>query len=137
MRRRKPRYTLIVLAGLVLVGVLVAAKLATRKFAWWKEASFRGIVVARQAEWRESGEAAEAAEALQHPDRCDFYLEIEADHETRRHRVVPSLFREAREGSFVAKRAGTWEAQCAAPARGGSPPPPGEGHGEAGGTSQP
>ena len=40
--RPKPRYGMIFLAAVVLVGLLVVARLVKARFAWWKEAAVEG-----------------------------------------------------------------------------------------------
>lgn len=97
------------LAGLVLFAALGYLHLATRKFAWWKEAAFAGTVVGKQARERKSDAVVAPAAALERPTRHRFFLRIASDNgDTALHEVVPSLFAAAAVGDRVRKRAGRY-----------------------------
>jgi hypothetical protein len=107
-RRPKARYGMILLAGVVLVALLVAARLAAARFAWWKETSFAGIVLRKEARDRATNDALDEADAVGRPAQCRFYLELREGEETGTHEVTLSVFRKVAPGDEVRKEAGTW-----------------------------
>ncbi|MFW6161718.1 MAG: DUF7489 domain-containing protein [Planctomycetota bacterium] len=113
-----------ILAGLVLFAALAYLHLASRKFAWWKDAAFAGTVTGKEARERDSAAIVPDAQALERPRHHQFYLRIETDDgATAVHQVVPSLFGAVRVGDTVEKKAGTYRARHVPAAGGGRGPP--------------
>ena len=110
-RPRGPRvhYAPILIAGVVLVALLVFGKMATSRFQWWKEAAFEGRVVGKQAILSASGSPIDPDAALEDPSRCRFFLKVQRDETRDVHEVIPPIFRDARVGDLVIKRAGTYK----------------------------
>ena len=109
VRRRRISWTNAILAGLVVFGALGYLHFAGRKFAWWKQASFAGEVVGREACARDSDERVPDATALAQPTRHRFFLQIrDVDGETTAHEVVVSVYRKARVGDEIEKATGSY-----------------------------
>jgi len=118
----KVHYAPILIAGVVLVALLVFGKMATSRFQWWKEAAFEGRVVGKEAIVSASGSPIDPDAALEDPSRCRFFLKVQCDETTNVHEVIPLVFRDAKTGDMVIKRAGTYKFRLV-PAAPGPPGP--------------
>ncbi len=105
----KVHYAPILIAGVVLVALLVFGKMATSRFQWWKEAAFEGLVAGKRAIASDSGSPVDPEAALEEPSGCRFFLKVQRDGTTSVHEVIPLVFRDARVGDLVIKRAGTYK----------------------------
>ena len=99
----------LILGGLALVGVLVAGRMATGKFTWWKDARFAGRVVGKEARLRDSGQTVESATAIQNPGKCQFFLKVAGEEGAKEHEVIVSVFRGVKLGDHVVKAAGSYK----------------------------
>ena len=109
VRRPRISWKNLILAGLVLFGSLAYLHFAGRKFAWWKQAELAGEVVGKEACVRDTDAPVPEARALEKPVKHRFFLQIADDEgKVATHEVTLSVFRKARVGDHIEKKAGTY-----------------------------
>ena len=104
--RRRAKWITALLACMVVVSIMVAGRLAMRKFAWWEQTSFDGRVAGKEARTRDGGELVADEAAIRTPAEHQFFLHIAGEDGTRTHEVTVGMYERVAPGDRAIKEAG-------------------------------